>query len=103
MKKVIYTTLFAALAGTAVGAMADDVNPDKVLELVEQGQIKHLKELNSVAQELHPDARIVETEVEDSYGKYIYSVELRDDNNTEWNVDIDAVSGEVLKNQPDDD
>ncbi len=50
----------------------------------------------------HPDATITDTELEDAYGKYVYQAELRDKDGQEWDVDVDATSGEVLQNQKDD-
>jgi len=100
---VILTAVFTAAAAIAAPALADDLGPDKAIELVEQGTIKHFKELNKVALDLHPGANIVDTELEDNYGKYIYKVELRDASNREWDVDIDAVSAEVVKNRQDND
>ncbi|MCK9502743.1 MAG: PepSY domain-containing protein [Porticoccaceae bacterium] len=101
--KAITISLFAVAICAAIPALADDVGPDKAVELVEQGAIKHFRELNKIAQDLHPGADIVETELENHYGKYIYKLELRDTNNSEWDVHMDAKSGEVVKNRQDND
>lgn len=92
-RRNIATTVAASLLLTAQ-IHADDVGPDKALELVEQGAIKHFRELNKIAQELHPNSEIIETELANAYGKYVYKVELRESgvmgSGAEWNVDIDA-------------
>lgn len=103
MKTLISTLIVAATLGAMAPVFADDIGPDKAIELVEQGTIKHFRELNRIAQGLHPDAEIVETELENYYGKYIYKLELRDASRTSWDVDIDAQSGEVVKNRQDHD
>lgn len=93
-------TLSVALSGIV---HADDVGPDKAIELVEQGAIKHFRELNKIAQALHPQAQIVDTELESHYGKYVYALELRDTGNREWDVHLDAATGDVLENRQDQD
>jgi len=49
----------------------------------------------------HPGATVTDSELEDEYGRYIYKVELRDTQNVEWDVDMDAKTGEVLKDERD--
>lgn len=99
----IRLTLAAALLGLAFSTTADDVGPDKAVELVEQGKIKHFRDLNAIVMGLHPGARIVDTELEDHYGKIVYALELHDSNGRQWDVDLDAATGEVLKNREDND
>lgn len=103
LSSVILSAIFTTAVALGAPALADDIGPDKAIELVEQGTIKHFRELNKVALDLHPGASIVDTELENVYGKYIYKIELRDTDNAEWDVDIDAVSGEVVKNRRDSD
>ena len=101
MKSLGYiTSLTLGLAISGFG-IADDVGPDKAIELVEQGAIKHFRELNKIAQALHPQAQIVDTELESHYGKYVYALELRGADNVEWDVHLDAVTGDVLENRQD--
>ncbi|MFZ0157009.1 PepSY domain-containing protein, partial [Pseudomonas sp.] len=56
-------------------------------------------ELEKAALAKHPGAILVEdeSELEDSYGRLVYKVELRDAQNVEWKVEMDAKSGEILK------
>ncbi|MCU1731678.1 MULTISPECIES: PepSY domain-containing protein [unclassified Pseudomonas] len=97
------TALFAtaALALSANAAMAKDVRTDEVVKLVQTKQIQSLDELNQKALAKHPGATIKDTELEDVYGRYVYKVELRDAQNVEWDVDLDAKTGEVLKDVQD--
>ncbi len=46
--------------------------------------------------------RIEETELEDEYGRYIYQIELRDTQGVQWDLELDASTGEILKNHQDD-
>jgi len=101
--KILKNAVFVAAISVAISGVADDISPDKAIDLVEQGTIKHFRELNNIAMELHPGAQILDSELENHYGKYIYELELRDADNNEWDVDIDAQSGEVIKNHQDHD
>ena len=97
------TALFTA-ATLALGAnlaMAKDVQLDQAVKLVNDKTIKSLDELKAAALAKHPGATVTDTELEDSYGRYIYKVELRDGQNVEWDVDLDAKTGEVLKDERD--
>ena len=49
----------------------------------------------------YPGATVTDSELEDEYGRYIYKVELRDTQNLEWDVALDAKTGEVLKDERD--
>ncbi|TBU96878.1 PepSY domain-containing protein [Stutzerimonas kirkiae] len=97
-------TLFTA-ASLLLGAnlaMARDLGPDEALRLRDAGTILSFEKLNEAALAKHPGARVEETELEDEYGRYIYQVELRDSNNVQWDLALDAKTGEVLRDQQDD-
>ena len=70
-------------------------------QLVKDGTIQSLETLDKVALDKHPQAQITDTELENEYGRYIYQVELRDAQGQEWDVDIDASTGDVLKDERD--
>ncbi len=91
-----------AVLGLAATTAVADVRIDEAMKLQESGTIKSFEALNQVVMKEHPEATITDTELEDSYGKYVYQVELRDKAGQEWDVDLDATSGEVLQNQQDD-
>ncbi|MDE1165396.1 MAG: PepSY domain-containing protein [Pseudomonas sp.] len=97
------TALFtvAALGLSAGIAQARDLGPDEALRLRDAGTIQSFEKLNAAALAKHPGAKIHETELEEQFGKYIYQVELRDANNVEWDIELDAVSGAILKDHQD--
>lgn len=97
------TALFATtvLALSANVAMAKDLHPDEVNKLVQSNQIMSLEKLKEAALAKHPGSTVADTEVEDVYGRYVYKAELRDAQNVEWDVDLDAKTGEVLKDEKD--
>lgn len=99
----ILTALFAAslITMTASLAHARDLGPDEALRLRDAGTIVSFEKLNATALAKHPGAKITQTELEEEYGKYIYQVELRDPQGIEWDLELDAVSGQLLKDHQD--
>lgn len=82
-------------------AHARELGPDEALKLRDAGTIQPFDTLNATALQQHPGASVSETELEQAYGKYLYKVELRDVNGVEWDLELDAVSGQLLKNHQD--
>ncbi|MND89313.1 hypothetical protein PS893_01302 [Pseudomonas fluorescens] len=96
------TALFTAAALTLTAGLAQaDVRVDQIPQLVKEGKIKPLEDLNKIALDLHPGATITKTELDNHFNGYEYEVELRDAKNIEWDVDIDASNGKVLENKQD--
>ncbi|MBV7487505.1 MULTISPECIES: PepSY domain-containing protein [Pseudomonas] len=96
------TALFTAAALTLTAGLAQaDVRVDQIPQLVKEGKIKPLEDLNKIALDLHPGATITKTELDNHFNGYEYEVELRDAKNVEWDVDIDASNGKVLENKQD--
>lgn len=95
--------LFAAVALTAIaGAAQADVRPDQIPGLLKSGAIQDFEKLNKLALDKHPGFTIHDTELDqDAQGNYIYQVELRDTKGVEWDVDLNAKTGEVLKDKQD--
>jgi uncharacterized membrane protein YkoI len=92
----------AALTCLSVSLAFADVRVDEAAQLQQDGKIKPFSALNEIAMREHPGATITDTELEDAWGKYVYQVELRDAAGKEWDVDIDASTGQVLRSQQDD-
>ncbi len=97
--KTLTTLLTAAtLALGANLALAKDIGPDEALRLRDAGTIQSFEKLNEAALAKHPE----ESELEEEYGRYVYQLELRDDKGVQWDLELDAKTGEVLKDQQDD-
>ncbi|MBV7545100.1 PepSY domain-containing protein [Pseudomonas sp. PDM26] len=99
--KTLTALLTAATLTFAAGLAQADVRVDEIPQLVKDGKIKSLEDLNKIALDLHPGATITKTELDNYFNGYEYEVELRDTKNVEWDVDIDASNGKVLKNKQD--
>jgi uncharacterized membrane protein YkoI len=97
------TALFAVATLTAAGiAQARDLGPDEALKLHDAGTIQSFEKLNAAAMAKHPGAAVEDTELEQEHGRYIYQAELRDAQGVQWDLDLDASTGEVLQDQRDD-
>ncbi|KUM43165.1 PepSY domain-containing protein [Pseudomonas sp. EpS/L25] len=101
MKKLTaLTTAVILLTGVGV-AQARDLGPDEALKLRDSGKIKSFEVLNQAAVATHPGSTTHDTELEEKYGRYIYQLELRDPKGVKWDLELDATTGEVLKNERD--
>lgn len=102
MKTLTALCISAALVMGAGLAQAKDVSPAKIVELSVSGAILAFDKLDQAALAQYPNATILDTELEESYGRYIYQVDLRDEKGQKWEVEMDATSAEILKNKQDD-
>lgn len=102
MHRFIPMLSLMALVSASLIAHARDLGPDEALRLRDAGTIKSFELLNEAALAQHPGGRIEETELEDEYGRYIYQIELRDRQGVQWDLELDASTGEMLKNHQDD-
>ncbi len=101
--KILATTAAAAtLLAATTGIATADMRIDEAVKLHDSGKIMPFEKLNEAVMKQHPDATISDSDLEDNYGKYVYQVELRDKDGQEWDVDLDATTGDVLKNKQDD-
>ena len=82
-------------------ALARDIGPDEAAKLQSAGIIQRIERLNAVAVARHPGAEITYTELDEEYGKHVYQVDLTDAHGTEWDVELDAATGRVLKDHQD--
>lgn len=101
MKTLTALSIAAIIGSTASLAHARDLGPDEALRLRDAGTIVSFEKLNATALAKHPGSTITDTELEEQYGKYIYQVEMRDPQGLEWDLELDAVTGQVLKDHQD--
>lgn len=114
IKVIVFSTL--ALAGTSgllwTGFTAADnehgahleqheSEHEAVRELMQQGDILPLEQILEQARQ-HRTGRVLETELEQQRGGYIYEVEILDDNGEVWEMKFDAASGELLEQELED-
>jgi uncharacterized membrane protein YkoI len=101
MKRLTILLTALTLALTANAALARDIDAAEAQRLQNAGTIQSLDKLNEAAVATHPGATITDTELDNEYGKYVYQVELRDTQGVDWDLELDAVTGQVYKNHQD--
>ncbi|WP_300632865.1 PepSY domain-containing protein [Pseudomonas sp.] len=99
MKRLTALVAVGIIAFSATPALAMD--PDKPLKLPGTVTIVAFDQLEAAALALHPGSTLLGTDLDEEYGKYIYQVELEDAHGLEWDVELDALTGHVLKNHQD--
>ncbi|MBT2339675.1 MULTISPECIES: PepSY domain-containing protein [Pseudomonas] len=95
---VFIATLMTVCTGLA---QARDLGADESRKLQDAGTILSFARLDAAALAEHPGATVTDAELEEEYGKYIYQLELRDAEGIDWDMELDAVTGKVLKNHQD--
>ncbi|WP_304640848.1 PepSY domain-containing protein [Pseudomonas sp.] len=102
MKKLMSFVL-PVMLGLGAGAVQadDDVRLDEAVRLVQDGTIQSFDTLNQKALAVRA-GQITDSELEREQGRYVYKLEIRDDQGGEWDLDLDATSGEILRNQRDE-
>ena len=95
--------LLAALALALIAtAQARDIDQDEALRLRQEGVIQPLQQLLQQAMQRYPGARLLEAELEEDDDRYVYEVELLTDGGQVRELELDAVSGRILKDEEDD-
>lgn len=69
---------------------------DEARSLQQRGAILSLQQILERARRYH-EGRVLETELEQKGERYIYEIELVDDQGQVWELKFDAASGELLK------
>jgi len=83
-------------------ALGRDLDQDEALELARTGQIKPLDALLQQALGAYPGATLLEAELELEHGRYRYEVELLTAAGSVRELELDAQSGQLLKDEEDD-
>lgn len=100
--KTSLTLFTAALFICSAGlASARDIGQEEAAKLRTAGIIQSTEQLEAAALATHPGATITDSELDEEYGKHVYQVDLRDAQGIEWDVELDATNGTVLKDHQD--
>lgn len=94
--------VYLLIASSALAVNARDLSQDEALRLREQGRIIPLEQLLTLVNERHPQASLLEVELEEDDDIYIYEVELATVSGVVRELEIDAHSGKILKDEEDD-
>ena len=91
----------AAALATYGGATAEDIGHDAARRLRETGAILPAERLIERALARWP-GRVIELELERDDGRYVYEIELLDAQGNVRELEFDAASGRLLKQELDD-
>ena len=98
----LFTVMAATLTLISLGAQARDLGLDEAVKLRDAGRIQSFEKLNQTALAQHPGGVVQDTELENEWGRYVYQLEVVDAQGVEWDIELDAATGEILKNHQDD-
>lgn len=94
------TLLATALVATSTGALAD-LSYTEARKLREGGQVLPEDRIVELVTKTRP-GEITSLELDRDFGRLVYEVEVRDAQGQEWDLELDAATGEVLGEQRDD-
>lgn len=101
LKKFITFTSIVILA-LAVSVSAKDLSSSEALRLREQGRILSLEQLLDLIEKRHPQSSLLEVELEEDDGIYLYEVELATKQGVVRELEINAATGAILQDEEDD-
>jgi hypothetical protein len=81
---------------------ARDLNQDEALQLRKSGKLMSLDSLLQTVRQRYPDARLLEAELENEDGKLIYELEVLTDKGNVRELELDAGTGALLKDEEED-
>lgn len=103
LNKSSLATLMAGLVLLpAAGLSLADENPEELARLIKEGELLSWEAAGRKAQELYPGGRVTETDLDREWTRYVYELEVVDRKGVEWDLDLDAKTGEVLKQERED-
>jgi uncharacterized membrane protein YkoI len=102
MPRLITIILLTTALSSASLLMADEEeNYQEARRLTRSGQILPLQDLLKNIQS-ERQGRVLEVELERKGSRYIYEIEILDEQGVVWEYKIDAVSGRILKRELED-
>ncbi|WP_456379984.1 PepSY domain-containing protein [Thiolapillus sp.] len=99
MGRLILLTCFITPLLAWQGLLADD-DHELVYEMRRSEEILSLEEILKISRQ-KVSGQVIEVELEQEQGALIYELEILDRNNRVWEVEIDAVSGQIIKVEED--
>ncbi len=102
MQIISRIALYIVLVALTLGVSARDLSQDEALRLREQGRIIPLETLLELVAQRHPQSSLLEVELEEDDDIYIYEVELATREGVVRELEIDAHTGKILKDEEDD-
>jgi uncharacterized membrane protein YkoI len=101
MRVPLLVTVPLTLLRAATPAASRDLDQDEALRLRREGLIMPLEALLQRAMERYPGASLLEAELEEEDGIYVYEIELLTNEGIARELELDARDGRLLKDEED--
>ena len=88
--------VLATVAGSGLVARADDDKAAVAARLSNNGEILPLEQILERAQAQHP-GKLLETELDDEEGHYVYEIKILDHKGMVWEMEFDAKTGALIR------
>lgn len=77
-----------------------DIDQATARKLSASGQVLPLEKIHEKARAIKP-GKVLESELENKHGQYVYEVELLDDKGIVWEIKLNAKTGQLIKLEED--
>lgn len=94
--------LIGLLWGVAAGGGARDIGQDEALRLRREGAVQSFEQLLAVVSARYPGVRVLEVELEEEDGRFIYEMEVLTADGAVREIELDARTGAVLQDELED-
>lgn len=101
MKKPISFIIIVLLFSAPVAWADDTIEHDEARTLRKQGTILPLEDIIRAARQLH-NGRIIEVDLEHKHDRYVYEIELVDQNGRVWEMRFNAKDATLISSEQDD-
>ncbi len=101
MRATFFLATPLVLLLVATSAASRDLDQDEALRLRREGLIMPLETLVQRAMERYPGASLLEAELEEEDGIYVYEIELLTTDGVARELELDARDGRLLKDEED--
>lgn len=101
MKRTLAVTALLATTGSGTALASDDVDQATARKMVESGEIMSVEAIREAqAERLAGD--LLELELEEKHGGYVYELEIKGSDGHVREFYVDASNGEIIKEERED-
>lgn len=102
MKRTLFICLSILVSAMLAVSLAQaDESASVARQLLKEGKIMPLQEILSKAKVIKP-GQVIETDLEKDDGRYIYELEILDEQGQVWELELDAQTGEFVELENED-
>lgn len=100
--RVLSCLIGLSLCAVNLAGSAGDTDQDEVLELRREGKVLPFQRILKSVFERYPDVQILEVELEEDDGQYLYEIDILTEDSVVRELEIDARTGRILDDERDD-